>query len=108
MKPKPAMMNIAKWAAKTALAVERICKSKTGIPIGFAILFLDPTAKEEEIFNFSIHLAGSPEEGMPEEDRKRLTACFEYIMIGVRRIYEKGIPEDRPQPTRTKDGQWLS
>jgi hypothetical protein len=100
---KPGIMNLKKWAAKTASLVERIClrKGEDGaIPLGISLLFFNPTAPEEEQWNFVIELAADPNTPMPEEERKRLAACFEYIMIGVRKIYEDGVPEDDAPATR--------
>lgn len=87
-----------KWAEKTAQLVRRICLKKAaqgkGVPIGISLLFYDPFAKDEEKWNYVIELAGDPNEGMPEEDREIMIAAFEYIMEGVKRIYEKGVPSE--------------
>jgi hypothetical protein len=72
------------------------------MPIGLALLFFDPTAPEDEQFNFVIQLAADPNEPTDPEERKRLTACFEYIMRGVKEIYEEGIPEEDSAPVRGK------
>jgi hypothetical protein len=89
------IVNLKKWAAKTASLVERICLAKKGMPIGLALLFFDPTAPEDEQFNFVIQLAADPNE--PTD-----IACFEYIMRGVKEIYEEGIPEEDSAPVRGK------
>jgi hypothetical protein len=91
---KPGILDKAKWSAKTAALVQRICNRKEGVPLGIALLFYNPMASDEEKWNFVIELASDPNEPMPDEERERLTACFEYIMEGVRRIYEKGVPDD--------------
>jgi hypothetical protein len=69
------------------------------IPLGISLLFFNPTAPEAERWNFVIELAFDPNEPLPDEERKRLVACFEYIMEGVKKIYEDGVPEEEA-PTR--------
>jgi hypothetical protein len=100
------IVNLKKWAAKTASLVERIClrKAQEGayVPLGIALLFLNPNADPNERWNFVIELASDPNEPTDPEERKRLIACFEYIMAGVRKIYEDGVPEE-DAPVR---GQW--
>ena len=91
------MTNKGKWDAKTSALVHELCSRKDGVCIGLALLFFDPMASEEEMFNFVIELAGDPDNPMDPEEYKRLVACLEYIMIGVRKLYEDGIPEDRPE-----------
>lgn len=92
----------SKWDAKTAELVHRICRGKKGVCFGLALLFLDVNAPEEEMFQFVIELAQDPDNPIPPDERERLTACFEYIMIGVRKLYEEGIPPDAP-PTYNKN-----
>ena len=87
------ILDLSKMAEQTAQAVKRLCLSKTSIPMGFSLLFFDPMATIEKRWNYTINLAGNPERDMDPEERKRLQACFEIIMEGVKRIYQEGVPE---------------
>lgn len=79
-------MNLNKWAAKTALAVERICLSKEAPCVGFSLIFFDPIADEDERWNFTIELAYDPHNPPEEEEQKRVLKSFEFISEGVRKI----------------------
>jgi hypothetical protein len=51
-------------------------------------------ATNEEKWHYTINLAGDPQTDMSPEERKRLESCFEYIMEGVKRIYQEGVPDE--------------
>lgn len=94
-------LNIRKWAAKTASLVERVCNREKGIPIGVGIVFYDPAAPAEEMYRFVIKLAGDPNETTTLEERKRIASCIEYIMAGVKYIYEGGAePDHSPESNK--------
>jgi len=93
---KPAMMDLSKWAGKTAQAVERICGSKEAPCVGFSLVFFDPLAPEEERWNYVIELAYDPHNPPEEEERVRVRKAFEYISQGVQKIMG-GDFEDDPE-----------
>jgi len=83
---KPGIMNLNKWAAKTAQAVERICGNKEAPCVGFSLVFFDPMAPEDERWNYVIELAYDPHNPPEEEEQKRLRKAMEFVSEGVRRI----------------------
>jgi len=83
---KMGIMNLKKWAAKSAQAVERICLSKEAPCVGFSLVFFDPLAPEDERWSYKIELAYDPHNPPEEEERKRVVKAFEFISEGVRRI----------------------
>ena len=93
---KPGMMNLSKWAEKTAQAVRRICGNKEAPCIGFSLVFFDPLASEEERWNYVIELAYDPHNPPEDEEQVRIRKAFELINDGVRRIMG-GEFEDDPE-----------
>ena len=83
---KTGIMNLSKWAVKTAGAVERICQKKQAPCVGFSLVFFDPLAGEEERWNYVIELAFDPHNPPTEADQKQLQQAFDFINEGVRRI----------------------
>ncbi len=93
---KPGIMNLKKWTAKTAMAVERICGKKQAPCVGFSLVFFDPMAPAEERWNYVIELAFDPHNPPEEEERKKLQKAFEFINEGVKKIMG-GDFEDDPE-----------
>lgn len=89
-------MDMGKWAAKTARAVERICIGKDAPCVGFSLVFFDPTAKEEERWNYVIELAYDPHNPPEAGEQERVRKAFELVSEGVRRIMG-GDFEDDPE-----------
>ena len=83
---KPGIMNLNKWAAKTAQAVERICQNKEAPCVGFSLVFFDPMAPPEERWNYVIELAFDTHNPPTEEEQKQLQEAFEFISEGIKRI----------------------
>ena len=83
---KPAIMDLSKWAEKTAGAVRRICQQKQAPCVGFSLLFFDPTAVADEQWNFVIELAYDPHNPPCDEERKQVQQAFEFISEGIKRI----------------------
>ena len=83
---KPGIMNLNKWAQKTALAVERICQSKQAPCVGFCLVFFDPTAEPEKRWNFTIELAHDPHNPPTDEEKKELDQALEFVSEGIKRI----------------------
>jgi hypothetical protein len=87
-KPTDAIMDLGKWAEKTAGAVRRICSKKQAPCVGFSLVFFDPLAtSDDERWNYVIELAFDPHNPPTEEERKNLQEAFEYISEGIKRIY---------------------
>ena len=103
---KPGIMNLNKWAAKTAMAVEAICLKKQAPCVGFSLVFFDPMASDEERWNFVIELAYDPHNPPPEAEKKRLQEAFEFINEGVSRILG-GAAEPGTDPEEyTREVSW--
>jgi len=83
---KSGMMNLTKWAEKTAQAVRKICLSKKAPCVAFSLVFFDPMAPEEKRWNFVIELGYDPHNPPSDEERKQLEQAFEFINEGIKRI----------------------
>ena len=102
---KTGIMNLRKWAVKTAGAVERICQKKQAPCVGFSLVFFDPLAGEEERWNYVIQLAFDPHNPPPETDQEQLQQAFEFINEGVRRIM-CGEPKTDDLENHTREVRW--
>ena len=83
---KPGIMDLGKWAEKTAQAVRAICGKKQAPCVGFSLVFFDPIAPPEERWNYVIELAFDPHNRPPEEEWKQVEEAFQFISEGIRRI----------------------
>ena len=90
---KPAIMDLGKWAEKTAQAVRRICSKKEAPCVGFGLVFFDPMASDDKRWNFTIELAFDPQNPPKEEERKNLEMSLEYISAGIQKIMNNEEPE---------------
>ena len=85
---KPGIMDLSKWAEKTAQAVRRICSKKQAPCVGFSLVFFDPVAEPEKRWNYVIELAFDPHNPPSQEEQEQLQNAFEFISEGVRRILD--------------------
>lgn len=69
------IVDLRKWANKTAEVVKRICFTKKGPCVGICLLFLELDDRGEKLWSFSLHMAGDGEMDNPE--RKKLEAAME-------------------------------
>lgn len=91
---KLGILNLERWAEKTAGAVRHVCLTKKAPCVGFALVFFDPLADEEERWNFSVELAYDPHDPPDEDSQKRLEQAFEYLSEGIKRIMSGDFEED--------------
>ena len=105
--PKPGIANLAKWAEKTSLAVRRICRSKKAPCVGFALVFFDPFAREEERWSFSVQLAFDPNTGIDEKSRRELEKTMQYLARGVATIMGGDLGQEMHDlEDYTVEGRW--
>ncbi|MBW1982560.1 MAG: hypothetical protein JRJ12_15220 [Deltaproteobacteria bacterium] len=83
---KPAIASIPKWTEKTAQAVKKICLEKNAPCVGFALVFFDPVAEQQQRWSYVIELAFDPHNPPTEEERQKVAATFEFICEGIKRL----------------------
>jgi hypothetical protein len=91
---KPGIMDLNKWASKTALAVERICQNKQAPCVGFCLVFFDPLGEEETRWNYVIELAHDPHSPPEDAEQKKVTQLFEMVAEAIRRVMSGDYVED--------------
>ena len=91
---KPGIMNLNKWAERTAQAVRAICGKKQAPCVGFSLVFFDPVAPDEHKWNFVIELAFDPHNPPSDEEKENLEKTFEFISEGIKRIMNADEIED--------------
>jgi len=84
---KTGILDLAKWAEKAAQVVQKICRTKQGPCVGMCLLFLELDQTGKKHWNFTIHMAGDPED-MTSEERKQLEKTMEYVAAGMQKAYE--------------------
>ena len=90
MKYNPAIADAKKWKEKTLRAMEEDIdrNAEKGFIAGYAIAYFDPMNEDPEAqFSYSLRTAHS-KEYMDREAMDRLEASFEWIMMGVQKIFE--------------------
>ena len=70
---KLGIMDLNKWAVKTALAVERICQDKQAPCVGFCLVFFNPLNEKEERWNYVVELAHDPHDPPQEDEKTKVT-----------------------------------
>jgi len=83
---KSGIMDLNKWAVKTAQAVERICLTKKAPCVGFCLVFFNPLNEAEERWNYVIELAHDPHTPPGEEEQKKVTQLFEIVAEAIKRV----------------------
>ena len=87
---KQGIMNLNKWAEKTAQAVRYICSRQQAPCVGFSLIFFDPLAELDKRWGYVIELAFDPHNPPSDEEKKRLQEAFGFINEGVKRILGGG------------------
>lgn len=91
---KQGIMNLGKMAEKTSLAVRRVClkRAENGeLPIGFSIVFYDPTRPDGERFNIGVYLAGDPHDEESSETRKKIEQAMVIAMEAISELFKDGV-----------------
>lgn len=85
-KMKTGIMNLNRWAEKTAQAVRNLCLRKNAPCVGFGLAFFDPMADENERWNFVIELAYDPHNPPSDEEKEQLEKALEFLSRGIAHI----------------------
>ncbi len=81
------IIDLGKWIDAAVRAMRKACEDNQKPCVAFSLLFLDPTAKPDEQWNFANYFVDDKHtDKYTEEDKERLELAFMYIQEGVRRI----------------------
>jgi hypothetical protein len=78
--------DVSAWTKKTLQVIERDCFEAGAPCVGFALIFHDPIAGEDEQWRFKIRLGFDPHHPPSKEERKEIEDALEHIAQGVAEI----------------------
>jgi hypothetical protein len=92
--------DLSKWASKTGMRVEHLCKKANAPCIGFGLCFLDPFASPEEKYRFIIELAYDPHFPPNKEEREKIDKALRIATGAIAAVFEgmAAVPDEK-QPT---------